>query len=73
MSDPVIPITRLSSEIRQLAGRDGPGYRKLHLLACDGKLPGAHQVGNGRRWGVFRRDLPAILEALGLQPIGSAQ
>lgn len=65
MPDDFISITRLSPVIRDLAGRDGPGYRRLHILACDGKIP-AVQV--GRNWGIYRRDLPATLAALGLEP-----
>jgi hypothetical protein len=65
MADDFIPIPRLSLAIRQMTGKDGPGYRKLHMLACDGKIP-AQQV--GRFWSVKRSDLPAVIAALGLLP-----
>lgn len=69
MPEDFIPITRLSPVIRDLAGCDGPGYRRLHILACDGKIP-AVQV--GRNWGVYRRDLAATLAALDLAPANTA-
>lgn len=63
MPEEVIPITNLSAEIRRFTGQDGPGYRRLHYLACDGKLP-AHQMRG--RWLIRRSDLPAVAEMLGL-------
>ena len=59
----VISITSLSSEIRKVSGSDGPGYRKLHILACDGRIPARKQ---GREWVVDRKDMGAVITALGL-------
>jgi hypothetical protein len=59
----IIPITELSSEIRKITGQPGPGYRKLHFLACDGVIPAAK---SGRQWVVNRKDLGAVIAALGL-------
>ena len=61
----LIPITELSSEIRKASGCEGPGYRKLHQLACDARIPARK---SGREWVVERKDIGAVIEALGLSP-----
>lgn len=65
MQDDRISITTVSQDIRQMTGQSGPGYRKLHTLACDGKIP-AHKVDG--KWVVYRRDMASLINALGLVP-----
>ena len=59
----LIPLTRLSPELRELTGSVAPGYRRLWTLTVDGRIT-AEQV-NGR-YQVRRTDLPAIAASLGM-------
>ena len=58
-----IPLTELSREIRNRTGQEGPGWRKLNQLACDARIPATKA---GRVWAVERKDVGAVIEALGL-------
>ena len=59
----VTPLPRLAAKLRELTGQQGPGYRKLYLLALDGTLP--TETRNGRLF-VRDADLPAVAASLGL-------
>lgn len=57
-----IPLADLAPKLRENYARDTT-YRRLHLLALDGRLPGAHRGSNGR-WLVDLAALPSIAENL---------
>jgi hypothetical protein len=61
-----IPITEVSVALKELTGTTGPGYRRLSVLACDGKISPPMEKRDGRWWGCFRSKLPELAEALGL-------
>lgn len=67
-SDAWIPITDISPALRDLTGREGPGYRRLATMAADGKIVPPMEKQGGRFWGCYRSNLPALAAALGLHP-----
>ena len=60
-----IPLSRLSLELCDRYGATAPGYRKLYMLAMDGRL--RTEMVNGRHY-VPEANLPAIAADLGLVP-----
>ena len=58
-----IPLSRLSPELIDRFGGAAPGYRKLYMMAMDGKL--RTELVNGRHY-VLEANLPAIAADLGL-------
>jgi hypothetical protein len=61
-----IPITEVSAALKDLTGATGPGYRRLSILACDGKISPPMEKRDGRWWGCFRSKLPELADILGL-------
>ncbi len=64
-----IPLSRLSPELTDRYGVTAPNYRKLHMLAMDGRL--RTELVNGRHY-VLEANLPAIAADLGLVPAHAA-
>lgn len=64
-----IPLSRLSPELTDRYGVIAPNYRKLHMLAMDGRL--RTEMVNGRHY-VLEANLPAIAADLGLVPAAKA-
>ena len=64
-----IPLSRLSPELNDRFGGTAPGYRKLYMMAMDGKL--RTELVNGRHY-VLEASLPAIAVELGLTPAAKA-
>ncbi len=63
MADRFISLTEASDHLLRTTGRAGPGWRALHALAVDAKIPAVKLRG---RWGVHERDFPAVINVLGL-------
>ncbi len=64
-----IPLSRLSPELIDRFGGAAPGYRRLYMMAMDGKL--RTELVNGRHY-VLEANLPAIAVDLGLMPATGA-
>lgn len=70
--DTWVPITEVSTALRDMTGNPGPGYRRLSVLAADGKIAPPMEKQGGRFWGCYRSKLPALAKALGLPAPQSA-